>query len=102
VPDLPVACTLSPAALKARREGLLNDLVGRAEERLEVTGGYRLSFAAGNDILLAIARTVDAERQCCRFLRFTVTVEPDGGPILVDLTGPPGTREFLAAMLGEP
>jgi hypothetical protein len=102
VPDLPVACTLSPAALKARREGLLHNLVGRAERRLELAGGCRLRFAASDDILAAIARTVDAERQCCRFLRFTVTVEPGGGPILVDLTDPPGTREFLAAMLGEP
>ena len=79
MPDLPVACTLSPAALKARREGLLINLVGRAEQRLEVAGGCRLRFAASDDILAAIARTVDAERQCCRFLRFTVTVEPDGG-----------------------
>ena len=46
-----------------------------------------------------IARTVDMERQCCRFLRFTVTVEPNDGPIALDLTGPAGTREFLAAML---
>jgi hypothetical protein len=38
------------------------------------------------------------ERQCCRFLRFAVTVEPDHGPITVYLTGPAGTREFLAAM----
>lgn len=101
MPDLPVACTLSPAALKARREGLLNDLVGRAEQRLAVAGGYRLRFVASDGILSAIARTVEAERQCCRFLRFTITIEPDGGPILVDLTGPPGTREFLAAMFDE-
>jgi hypothetical protein len=102
VPDLPIACTLSPAALKARREGLLNDLVDRAELRLELTDGYRLRFSASDDILSAIARAVDAERQCCRFLRFTVTVEPAGGPILVDLTGPPGSREFLAAMFDQP
>ena len=60
--------------------------------------GYRLRFAAMDDILPAIARTVDAERQCCRFLRFHVTVEPDGGPIWLDMTGPVGTGEFLAAM----
>ena len=27
-----------------------------------------------------------------------VTVEPDGGPIFVELTGPPGTREFILAL----
>jgi hypothetical protein len=30
--DLPVACTLSPEALKARREGLLSGLLGRADD----------------------------------------------------------------------
>ena len=46
-----------------------------------------------------IARAVDAERQGCRFLRFRITVEPDGGPIVLELTGPPGTREFISALL---
>lgn len=96
--DLPVACTLSPAAFRARKENLLSTLLRRAEERRELSDGYRLRFAAKSDMLSAIARTVDAERQCCRFLRFTVTVEPDDGPIALDLTGPAGTREFLAAM----
>ena len=97
--DLPVACTLSPAALKARKENLLNALHHRADERRELPDGYRLRFVAEGDTLAAIARTVDAERQCCRFLHFTVTVEPDDGPVTLDLTGPAGTREFLTAML---
>lgn len=100
--DLPVACTLSPAALKARRENLLNSLLRRAATRHELPNGYRLRFAAKGDILSAIARTVETERQCCRFLRFTLTVEPDDGPISLDLTGPAGTREFLEAMFDEP
>lgn len=98
MPDLPVACTLSPAALKARKENLLAKLLQRADAHQQITDGYRLRFAAEGDVLSLIARTVDAERQCCRFVRFTVTVEPDDGPISVDLTGPAGTREFLAAM----
>ena len=98
MPDLPVACTLSPAALKARRENLLHALLRRANERRELPDGFRLMFAAEENLLSEIARTVDAERQCCRFLRFTVSVEPDDGPITLDLTGPAGTRDFLAAM----
>ncbi len=74
--DLPVACTLSPAALRARKENLLNVLLHRADERRELPDGYRLRFAAEGDMLSVIARTVDMERQCCRFLRFTVNVEP--------------------------
>lgn len=96
--DLPVACTLSPAALKARKENLLSALLSHANERRELPNGCRLRFAADAGILADIARTIEAERHCCRFLQFTVTVEPDSGPVTLDLTGPAGTREFLAAM----
>lgn len=97
--ELPIACTLGPAALKARREDLLGGLVRRAEERLDVPNGYRVRFTPNNDVLPTIASVIEAERQCCRFLRFQVPVDPDGGPIWLEFTGPPGTREFLAGML---
>jgi hypothetical protein len=97
--DLPVACSLDPAALKARREGLLSDLLRRAEAHEDSPDGHRLRFAAGGDTLAMVARAVEAERHCCRFVRFQITVEPDGGPIWLALTGPAGTREFLSALL---
>jgi len=94
----PVACTLTPDALRDRRQGLLSDLVRGAEHEL-LADGLRLRFDASTEMLSTIMQAVDAERQCCRFLRFVIAVEPDGGPISVELTGPPGTREFLTALL---
>jgi len=32
-------------------------------------------------------------------LRFDFTIEPDGGLMWLELAGPPGTREFLSALL---
>jgi hypothetical protein len=96
--DLPIVCSLTPAALNARRGGLLSHVLGQAEAHEELRDGHRLQFAAAEDTLSLIARTIEAERHCCRFLRFTLTVEPDGGPIVLDLTGPSGTREFLSAL----
>jgi hypothetical protein len=96
--DLPVACTLGPGALAARREGLLSELLRRAHAHEALANGHRLSLATSDDTLGLIMKTVEAERQCCRFLRFQITVEPDGGPVSVELTGPPGTREFVAAL----
>jgi len=101
VSDLPVACSLDPATLKTRREGLLNALVRRADAREERPDGYRLRFAPSEDLLAFMARVIEAERRCCRFLRFHLTVDPDEGPIHLDLTGPSGTREFLAALFDE-
>lgn len=94
-----IACTLGDAALKARREDLLGGLVRRAVERVEVPNGYRVRFEPADDLLTSIARIVDTERQCCRFLTFQLTMEPDGGPVWLEFTGPPGTKEFLAGIL---
>lgn len=99
MPDLPIACTLGPAALKARQEDLLGGLVRRAAERLDIPNGYRVRFEAVEGMLATIANVLEIERQCCRFLTFRVSVEPDNGPIWLEFTGPPGTSEFLAGML---
>jgi len=99
VTNLPIACSLTPAAVRVRREGLLSDLVRRAAAHVELQDGHRLQFAAEDDALFTIARAVNAERQYCRFLRFDVTVEPDSGPISLEPPGPPGTCEFLSALL---
>jgi Cd2+/Zn2+-exporting ATPase len=64
-----------------------------------IAGGYRFEFAPSAQVLSALVGVVDAERQCCRFLRFQVTVEPNGGPIRLDVTGPAGTQEFLGDLL---
>jgi hypothetical protein len=49
--ELPIACTLTPEALRTRREGLLMDLVRRAKRREDLADGLRLEFtpSAEND-----------------------------------------------------
>jgi hypothetical protein len=99
MPDLPIACTLTPVALRARREGLLSELVRQAQSIERLSEGLRLRFASSTETLATLARAVEAERLCCRFLQFRITVEPDEGPISLELTGPPGTQEFVEALL---
>ena len=93
--DLPIACTLTPAELQARGAQLLPGLVARAVGRVPVTNGFRWMFAPQDGLLAELAQVIDAERPCCRFLRFAVVAEPDGGMVSLEVTGPPGTVEFL-------
>jgi amino-acid N-acetyltransferase len=101
VRSLPLVCTLQPGELNARAMELLPGLVRGARAVTEVDGGYRLEFSASSEVLRAIADTIDAERQCCRFLRFQLVVEPDERAIVLDVTGPAGTKEFLDALQAE-
>ena len=79
--NVPIACTLPPDGL---REGLLPDLLRQANHHELTADGLRVRLSAESETLAAIVRVVEAERQCCRFLRFGITVEPDGGPISLD------------------
>jgi hypothetical protein len=93
-----VICSLTPEALKAGRAMLLPGLGERAEHVVMTEDGCRLTFGASHDALMAITRAIDAERECCRWLRFDLTVMPDGGPFVLTLSGPAGARDFLAAL----
>ncbi|MGH8066632.1 MAG: hypothetical protein ACRERE_15615 [Candidatus Entotheonellia bacterium] len=97
--DLPIMCELTPDEIKARRAALLLGLLAQAEERTTLPDGFRWRFVASGKFLAAAAETIDAERQCCRFLRFVLTIEPDGGPMWLEITGPQGTVEFLETLI---
>lgn len=98
--ELPIACTLDPAALKAGQQDLLGGLLRRAVERLELPNGYRVRFAPDAGTLMEIANVIETERQCCRFLTFRLSVEADAGPIWLEVDGPVGAKEFLARLFG--
>lgn len=96
--NLPVVCTLSPEVLATRKAQLLPGLFRRAQQSERVADGYRLRFAPSGENFEAIVAAIESERQCCRFLRFDLTVEPGEGPLVLSLSGPPGTAEFIAAL----
>jgi hypothetical protein len=97
--DLPIVCTLGPDTMRTRKAGLLPGVARLSVERHAIDSGYRFEFAPEPDTLRSIANMIDAERLCCRFLRFVLTVEPDSGPIRLDVTGPEGTQAFMDALL---
>ena len=97
--ELPVACTLAAEEMEGRRVDLLDTLAHAALERRELEDGYALRFAPEPGRVPELARVIEQERRCCAFLRFCLTVEPAGGPVWLELTGPAGTKEFLASML---
>jgi hypothetical protein len=98
-PNEPIVCSLEPGALGSRRDALLPGLRERAERVEEIDAGYRIRFADASH-LVSVASVIDAERQCCRFLEFRLTVEAGGGPMVLEITGPTGAKEFLADLLG--
>ena len=95
--SLPIACSLTSAELQERRSSLLQTVRSAVLEVKELDDGYAYSFPSEGKWLRELVSLIELERQCCPFLRFRLTVEANGGPMWLDLTGPEGTKEFLVS-----
>lgn len=94
-----IACTLTADQRKCEAADLLPALSARADSIEWTPAGIRFSFSPQSDTLEAITHVIDRERRCCAFLTFRLEVTEGGGDFLLELSGPPGTREFLVDLL---
>lgn len=96
-PEIPIACSLSDAEFRARRDEVLPQVMKKALEQIELEDGFAYRFSIGDEILYAIAEMVNLERECCEFLRFQVTVETGSKEIRLEITGADGAKDFIGA-----
>lgn len=97
--DSPIACLLTDDELRARRDGILAELSHAASGVSRIGEGVTLELAPSDEALALVMSVVELERQCCPFLRFRITVEPERGPIRLEITGPAGTGDFISNLL---
>jgi hypothetical protein len=99
MPDQPVVCKLSEPELQQRRAQVLEAIRAHIQEIRPLDSGWALRFHSEDTMVEQLLKAIELERLCCPFLRFRLTLEPDGGPLWLELTGPPGTKELLATEL---
>ena len=100
--DLPIACSLDAAALNRRQSELRAGVLAQAESVEPIAEGYRWHFRHAPDLFHRLGPIIDGERQCCPFLRFHVAADPDRGRITMEVSGPPGTADFLEGWINKP
>jgi hypothetical protein len=98
--SIPIACSLTDSELQERRRSVLQKVRNAVTEFRELESGYAYCILSDENRLAELATLVSFERQCCPFLRFAITVEPENGPIWLEMTGPDGTKEFLISTFG--
>jgi hypothetical protein len=93
---------LSDAELRKR----VATLVARFESAVlateELPDGYVFRVPGDKKWMAVVWETIVAERECCPFLTFELTAQPNMGPVSVRVTGPAGTKDFLKTMLCKP
>ena len=94
--SLLVACSLMDSELQERRRNVFQKVRSAVSEVKEVANGFIYCFPSDGAWIRELANLVELERQCCPFLKFSITVEPGDGPICLEMTGPEGTKGFLS------
>lgn len=97
--EIPVACCLSDEELRSREATLLAQFRSSLIGADELSGGYVFRVPGDKKSLALVADLILAERECCPFLKFELTAEPQMGPLALRVTGPNGTKEFLRTIL---
>src|SRR6185295_14661169 len=96
--ELPVACNLTDADFQQRRAVVLQTVAVGVIETKELDDGYAYRFQSDVGWLPTLINLISLERACCPFLHFNLRIEPAEGPIWLELTGPPGTKDFLNSL----
>jgi hypothetical protein len=97
--DIRVACCLSDAELRKRVATLLARFGSVVIATEELPDGYVFRAPGDKRWMGVLWEAIVAERECCPFLTFALTAQPNMGPVSVRVTGPAGTKDFLKAIL---
>ena len=97
--EIPVACCLSDSELRIREATLLAQFKAAVIESAELDNGYLFRVRGDIKSIALVTELIMAERECCPFLKFELSLEPGMGPVSVRMTGPAGTKEFLKPIL---
>jgi hypothetical protein len=100
--DVPIACSLSDVEFRRREATLLAQFKSAVIATEELPDGYAFRIPGDQKWIAVAADLIVAERECCPFLTFELVAEPNRGPVIVRVTGPAGTKEFLKTMLCKP
>lgn len=91
-----LACNLSEAQKQDRRPRVEALFLQRLEAVHETDAGYAFEFDASSDNLQRVFEFVDAERKCCPFFQFDITIPHDEGPVQLEIGGSDRVKEFVA------
>lgn len=93
----PIACTLGADDACTRHDEWTR-LLGSATGRTAIDGGLRVTLSGDAD-LGELSRLIVAERGCCDFYRFALTIDERGTAL--EVTAPDDARIVLTSLFGE-
>lgn len=97
--DMPIACCLTSAELHQCETTLLAQFRSAVIGTEELRDGYAFRVPGDGKWIAIAAKMIVAERECCPFLTFEFVAQAGMGLVIVRVTGPAGTKDFLKTVL---
>ena len=98
--EVPIACALPEGERRERGQALAETILPAVEQVAELADGYAFRFPGDEAWLARLVEFIAAERRCCPFFTFELVVEPEQGPLWLQLRGPEGVKPFIAGFAG--
>lgn len=93
----PIACSLGAGEL-GDRVAAWRELTARVVRRIHRPGRVTSVYPGERDLVERLTQLIDAERECCPLLQFSLREADDG--LHVTLEYPDGFEELLGSVLG--
>ncbi|MEP5614169.1 MAG: hypothetical protein ABJP45_18090 [Cyclobacteriaceae bacterium] len=88
-------CKLTGPELQKRKAALQKEIFERVEKVTEAENGYIFYFKDEGDFIEKLVDYTLAEKKCCPFFQFDLTIRPDNEGIEWKLSGPDGAKEIM-------
>ncbi len=95
-----VACKLTTPELQERKRTVIADLKNSLIEKVETKNGIKYKFESTDEMIDRVTTFIKAERLCCDFFDFSLSVAAETGFMWLELSGPDGTKEFINEEIG--
>ncbi len=96
-----LVCKLSGPELQKRKAALQLEIFSNVKKYLELENGYAFYFDDREGFLEKLLDYMLAERKCCPFFEFDLTIKPDNEGIELSLTGPDGVKDLMNELIGK-
>jgi hypothetical protein len=93
--NTPIACSLTTPEFRDREATILAEFRSGVMETDELQEGYVFRLPGDARWIRLVAELMVAERECCPFLAFEMSLVPHAGSMMVRVTGHAGTKEFM-------
>jgi hypothetical protein len=90
-----LCCKLTSPQLQERKNTVITGIKLAITDKQEVQDGFVYTFAGTDQMLDQLLEFIKAERVCCPFFKFELTIKDPGGPVWLKITGPEGAKDFI-------